>query len=479
MMTHSPTDIWSQVLNLVREELDNPDYNYLLEGTRAIRAEEGTLTVSVPTKFARDWLEARLLPELEELLYNTTGRTWRLLLVDSTGSAPGNSGGSANGANAASSENGKTPMQRDTPGQQRLSFSSSSENAKPRLTAEVAGGTLNSRYTFDTFVVGKANHFAHAAALAVAEEPGFVYNPLFLYGGVGLGKTHLMHAVGHYALENHKGMHVVYVSSERFTNDMVNSIMNKSMTEFRNKYRQADILLIDDIQFVAGKEQTQEEIFHTFNALYEENKQIVISSDRQPREIPTLEDRLRSRFEWGLIADIQAPDLETRVAILRKKALAEGYSTPNEVLTFIAKHVQSNIRELEGALIRVMAYADLHAKPVTPELALEALKDMVSASPVRLITISLIQEIVSEHFGVKVVDMRSKKRTREVAFPRQVAMYLARELTDASLPRIGEDFGGRDHTTVMHACEKIRGESEYDQNLAATLRELRTRLQSS
>ena len=358
-----------------------------------------------------------------------------------------------------------------------MTFNAPEAGAKTRQ-ATLAGGLLHPRYTFDSFVVGASNRFAHAGALAVAEEPGAGYNPLFLYGGVGLGKTHLMHAIAHYATERHGRLHVVYVTSERFTNDMINSIMTKSMAEFRSLYRQADILLIDDIQFVAGKEQTQEEIFHTFNALYEAGKQLVISSDRPPKEIPTLEDRLRSRFEWGLTADIQAPDLETRIAILRQKAITEKYSPPNEVLSFIAKHIRSNIRELEGALIRVMAFAEMHDAPLTVDLAQEALRDVVSAIPVQAVTIPLIQEVVATHFNLKISDMHSKKRSRDVAFPRQIAMYLSRELTDASLPRIGEKFGGRDHTTVMHACDKIKGEMESDASLASTIRELRNRIES-
>ncbi len=474
MMMHSATEIWAQVLTRVREELDNPNYDYLLEGTYAIQAEGNSFRVAVPTQFACDWLKARLRPELEEILSTTTGHQWQLDLVVESDAANKAQTNGANKQQHVGIQVSKAPQQ------QSLSFNAQSVTPakKVQTDAKSIAGMLNPRYTFDSFVVGASNRFAHAAALAVAQEPGRVYNPLFLYGGVGLGKTHLMHAVGRYTLEHHQDMKVVYVSSERFTNDMVNSIMNRTNEEFRAKYRQADLLLIDDIQFVAGKEQTQEEIFHTFNALYEANKQIVFSSDRQPKEIPTLEDRLRSRFEWGLTADIQPPDLETRVAILQKKAISEGYNTSNEVMTFIAKHIQSNIRELEGALIRVMAYADLHGKNPDPELAMEALKDVVSPTAFQQITIPNIQEVVANHFGIKVSEMRSKKRTREIAFPRQIAMYLARELTDTSLPRIGEYFGGRDHTTVIHACEKIKGESSYDTGLAALINELKERLKA-
>jgi chromosomal replication initiator protein len=474
MVTRNAVDIWSQVRDRVRDELDNPNYDYLLEGTRPIEAAEDSLTVGVPSQFARDWLDARLLPELEQFLHAVTGRTLRLTLAVAGGSAE-------NKPSNGSAKEGRSQQakEREIPGQQRLSFhSQASEVGKGSRTTTLAGGLLHPRYTFDSFVVGASNRFAHAGARAVAEEPGAGYNPLFLYGGVGLGKTHLMHAIAHYAAERHPKLHVVYVTSERFTNELINSIMTKSTAQFRSLYRQADILLIDDIQFVAGKEQTQEEIFHTFNALYEAGRQLVISSDRPPREIPTLEDRLRSRFEWGLTADIQAPDLETRIAILRQKALTEEYSPPSEVLTYIAKHIRSNIRELEGALIRVMAFSALHDNSLTVDLAQEALKDVVTATPPQMITIPLIQETVADHFNLKITDMRSKKRSRHVAFPRQIAMYLSRELTDSSLPRIGEEFGGRDHTTVMHACDKIKSESATDANLAATLQELRVRLEA-
>ena len=314
---------------------------------------------------------------------------------------------------------------------------------------------LNPKYTFDTFVIGNSNRFAHAAALAVAEAPAQAYNPLFIYGGVGLGKTHLMHAIGHYILNQNPHSKVVYVSSEKFTNELINSIRDDRNNEFREKYRNVDVLLIDDIQFIAGKESTQEEFFHTFNALHEANKQIIISSDRPPKEIPTLEDRLRSRFEWGLISDIQPPDLETRIAILKKKAKMENLNIPDDVMLYIATKIQSNIRELEGALIRIVAYSSLTNKEVTVELAEEALKDIISDTKPRKITVDLIKEVVAKEFNVKIEDFNSKKRTRAIAYPRQIAMYLTRELTDLSLPKIGDEFGGRDHTTVIHAYDKI------------------------
>jgi chromosomal replication initiator protein len=324
---------------------------------------------------------------------------------------------------------------------------------------------LNPKYTFDTFVVGNSNRFAHAACYAVAEAPAKSYNPLFIYGGVGLGKTHLMQAIGHHILARDSSYNIVYVSSEQFTNELINSIRDDKASEFRSKYRTIDVLLIDDIQFLARKERTQEEFFHTFNALYEANKQLVISSDRPPREIPTLEDRLRSRFEWGLITDIQPPDFETRIAILRKKAQLENFHIPDDVTLYIADYIKSNIRELEGALIRIVAYANIYGQPVTLELATQTLKDILPPPAPRTVTIQTIKETVAEYFGLKLEDLTSKRRPRHLVFPRQIAMYLAREMTDASLPKIGEEFGGRDHTTALHAYEKVSAEQKKDSSL--------------
>jgi len=337
---------------------------------------------------------------------------------------------------------------------------------------------LNPKYTFDTFVIGNSNRFAHAASLAVAEAPAKAYNPLFIYGGVGLGKTHLMHAIGHFILDNNPDAKVLYVSSEKFTNELINSIRDDRNVQFRNKYRNIDVLLIDDIQFIAGKERTQEEFFHTFNALHEASKQIIISSDRPPKEIPTLEERLRSRFEWGLITDIQPPDLETRIAILRKKAKMENLEIPNEVMVYIAKKIKTNIRELEGALIRIMAYSSLTNKEINVELAKEALKDILPESKAKKIDIPLIQKIVGEFYNLSIEDFKSKKRTRAVAYPRQIAMYLSRELTDHSLPKIGEEFGGRDHTTVLHAYDKISKDIEAKPSLKKRIDEIINKIKS-
>ena len=331
---------------------------------------------------------------------------------------------------------------------------------------------LNPRYTFDTFVVGKNNNLAHAASLAVAESPGEIYNPLFIYGGVGLGKTHLMHSVAHFILKNNPSAKILYVTSEKFTNELIDAIRNKnnvSTTEFREKYRNNDVLLIDDIQFIIGKESTQEEFFHTFNALYEAKKQIIISSDRPPREIETLEDRLRSRFEWGLTVDIQPPDYETRMAILRKKEELEGYNIDNEIIKYIATNVKSNIRELEGALTKIVASSKLNNKEINLELAEEALKDLISPNAAREVTPQLIINVVSEHFGITPLDLIGQKRSKELVFPRQIVMYLCGDMTSESLQNIGKALGGRDHTTIIHGTKKIASELKTDENLKNTI----------
>lgn len=333
---------------------------------------------------------------------------------------------------------------------------------------------LNPKYIFNTFVIGNNNRFAHAASLAVAESPSKAYNPLFIYGGAGLGKTHLMHAIGHYILQQNPRTKVLYVSSEMFTNELIKAIREDKNVEFRNKYRSIDVLLIDDIQFIEKKERTQEEIFHTFNTLYEANKQIIISSDRPPKEINTLEERLRSRFEWGLIADIQAPDYETRVAILRNKSELEGLETTDallEVIGVIAEKIQSNIRELEGAFIRVIAYANLTGQKINRELAKEVLKDVFSSKD-RPVTPELVKKYICKHFNIKQSDLESSKRSRNLAFPRQIAMYMCRNMTELSLPKIGEAFGNRDHTTVLHACDKISNELKTNESLRDVLKEI-------
>jgi chromosomal replication initiator protein len=325
--------------------------------------------------------------------------------------------------------------------------------AKDRLaTAKEIG--LNPKYTFDSFVVGPSNRFAHAASLAICDSPAKAYNPLFIYGGVGLGKTHLMHAIGQRVIQKFPKYKILYISSEDFTNQLITAIQNRTTLKFREKYRSVDILLIDDIHFIAGKESTQEEFFHTFNSLYDAHKQIIVSSDRPPKEIQALEERLVSRFEWGLVTDIQPPDFETRIAILKKKSEKETIALPDDVFYFLAEKIRTNIRELEGALIRVVAYAKLIGREISVDLVKEILKDMISEGE-KKITIDLIQRKVSEYFDIKLSDMKVKRRSKAIAYPRQLAMYLTRHLTDYSLPEIGEQFGGRDHTTVLHAYERI------------------------
>ncbi|MBM7552205.1 chromosomal replication initiator protein DnaA [Thalassobacillus pellis] len=445
-------ELWDGTLEKMKEKISKPSFETWLKATKADSLKENTLTIVAPNEFARDWLENQYSKLISETLYEVTGAELETRFI-----IPENKDQSLDEVKLAAK---KIPEVKQNDGD------------------ESPQSMLNSKYTFDTFVIGSGNRFAHAASLAVAEAPAKAYNPLFIYGGVGLGKTHLMHAIGHYVLDHNPNAKVVYLSSEKFTNEFINSIRDNKAVNFRNKYRSVDVLLIDDIQFLAGKEQTQEEFFHTFNTLHEESKQIVISSDRPPKEIPTLEDRLRSRFEWGLITDITPPDLETRIAILRKKAKAEGLDIPNEVMLYIANQIDTNIRELEGALIRVVAYSSLINRDINASLAAEALKDIIPSSKPKVITIGDIQEMVGEKYHVRLEDFAAKKRTKQVAFPRQIAMFLSRELTDYSLPKIGEEFGGRDHTTVIHAHEKISKMLAQDQNLQRELDEIRERLKS-
>jgi chromosomal replication initiator protein len=438
------SDLWNNALAKIEKKISKPSYETWLKSTKAHALQGDTLVITVPNEFARDWLEERYSKLISEIVYEITGEELGVKFIIPQNQADND-----------------------------IDFSNlPKKGKKDDEQPEIPSIMLNQKNTFDTFVIGSGNRFAHAASLAVAEAPAKAYNPLFIYGGVGLGKTHLMHAIGHYVLDHNPSAKVVYLSSEKFTNEFINSIRDNKAIDFRNKYRKVDVLLIDDIQFLAGKESTQEEFFHTFNTLHEESKQIVISSDRPPKEIPTLEDRLRSRFEWGLITDITPPDLETRIAILRKKAKAEGLDIPNEVMLYIANQIDSNIRELEGALIRVVAYSSLINKDINADLAAEALKDIIPSSKPKVITILDIQRVVGEHYNVKLEDFKAKKRTKSVAFPRQIAMYLSRELTDFSLPKIGEEFGGRDHTTVIHAHEKISKLVQTDTQFQKQLREI-------
>ncbi|WP_099158967.1 chromosomal replication initiator protein DnaA [Virgibacillus ndiopensis] len=444
-------ELWVATLEKVEEKISKPSFDTWLKNTKAETLEKDLLIISAPNEFARDWLEGRYTELISDILFELTGArlTIKFVIPES---------------NTEVEDIKPTPKNKP--------------NVNNNQGSDVPKSMLNPNYTFDTFVIGSGNRFAHAASLAVAEAPAKAYNPLFIYGGVGLGKTHLMHAIGHYVRDHNPDAKVVYLSSEKFTNEFINAIMDNKTINFRNKYRNVDILLIDDIQFIAGKESTQEEFFHTFNALHEENKQIIISSDRPPKEIPTLEDRLRSRFEWGLITDITPPDLETRIAILGKKAKAEGLDIPNEVMLYIANQIDTNIRELEGALIRVVAYSSLVNQDIDASLAADALKDIIPSSKPRVITIQKIQEVVGEKYSVKLEDFIAKKRTKSIAFPRQIAMYLSRELTDFSLPKIGEEFGGRDHTTVIHAHEKISKMMENDNLINKDIEEIKEQLKS-
>ncbi|MFC7063034.1 chromosomal replication initiator protein DnaA [Halobacillus seohaensis] len=445
-------ELWDNTLEKIKEKISKPSFETWLKATKADSLNENSLTIVAPNEFARDWLENQYESLITETLQEVTGAQLSTKFI--------------------------IPETKDDQLDDVKLADKKRANVRDKGNEESTQSMLNSKYTFDTFVIGSGNRFAHAASLAVAEAPAKAYNPLFIYGGVGLGKTHLMHAIGHYVLDHNPNAKVVYLSSEKFTNEFINSIRDNRAVNFRNKYRSVDVLLIDDIQFLAGKEQTQEEFFHTFNTLHEESKQIVISSDRPPKEIPTLEDRLRSRFEWGLITDITPPDLETRIAILRKKAKAEGLDIPNEVMLYIANQIDTNIRELEGALIRVVAYSSLINHDINASLAAEALKDIIPSSKPRVITIQAIQELVGEKYNIRLEDFPAKKRTKSIAFPRQIAMYLSRELTDFSLPKIGEEFGGRDHTTVIHAHEKISKMIATDQQIQKELDEITEQLKT-
>ncbi|MCK8826836.1 chromosomal replication initiator protein DnaA [Natroniella acetigena] len=434
-------------MSKIETKLSKPSFETWFKSTKIVTIQGNSLVIEVPNEFAKDWLETRYSNLIKETISEITNDSYNIKFT--------------------------IPQLKET---EEIILEDDSKTLEEKSKQKDNPSVLNSKYTFDTFVIGNSNRFAHAASLAVAEAPAKAYNPLFIYGDVGLGKTHLMHAIGNYTLHHNSNMKVMYLTSEKFTNKLINSIRYDKTIEFRDQYRNIDILLIDDIQFLAGKERTQEEFFHTFNALHDANKQIIISSDRPPKEIPTLEERLRSRFEWGLITDIQKPDLETKIAILKKKATLEDLDIPNNVLVYIANKIKSNIRELEGALIRVVAYSSLINANITINLAQEALKDIVSDSSVtrkpKEITTNLIKKVVAQHYGIGIEDMKSKKRTRAIAFPRQIAMYISRKLTDLSLPQIGNRFGGRDHSTVLHAYNKIKTKIKEEPNFESTINKL-------
>ena len=426
---------WQSVLGQLQMEMPRASFDTWVRDTRPVSYEKGVLTVGVHNAYARDWLESRLASTVARLLIGILNSNVSVDFVVS--------------------QTDENPASTSDPEAAAASIEMASPEARTRNTS------LNPRYTFENYVVGSGNRLAHAACQAVAEKPARAYNPLFLYGGVGLGKTHLLHAIGNSC--HARGLNVLYVSSEEFTNDMVNAIRTHTTQAFREKYRFADVLLVDDIQFIAGKESTQEEFFHTFNTLHGQDKQIIVSSDRPPKSLVTLEERLRSRFEWGLAADIQAPDLETRLAILRSKAERTGRNISDEILDTIAHRVQSNIRELEGALNRIIAFADLSGSSLTPSLVDVALADLLpqrgDIAPEKII------ELVAREWQTTVEALLGRDRSQKIAQPRQVAMYLMRKKTDASLPQIGEVLGGRDHTTVMYAIEKIGNEMETKSDL--------------
>jgi chromosomal replication initiator protein len=520
------TSAWNRSLDGFGDELA-PQHRAFLQLTRPLALVEDTALIAVPNEFAKEVIETRLRQMITEALSGSLGREIRIAVTveqPAASSEPGHPGGPPPPRSALDESLPYSPIRapgtfdRATPGyqddhgtgfrdgtdgspdgigQQSHGLGSVGSTTPDGMTAlrPPAGdrgrldpfaptgrrepeSRLNPKYLFETFVIGSSNRFAHAAAVAVAEAPAKAYNPLFIYGESGLGKTHLLHAIGHYARSLYSGARVRYASSEEFTNDFINSIRDGKADGFRRRYRDMDILLVDDIQFLENKEQTQEEFFHTFNTLHNANKQIVISSDRPPKQLVTLEDRLRNRFEWGLITDVQPPELETRIAILRKKAAQEGLNAPPEVLEFIASKISKNIRELEGALIRVTAFASLNRQPVDLSLAEVVLKDLIPDSEGSEITAAIIMASTAAYFGLSMEDLCGSSRSRVLVTARQIAMYLCRELTDMSLPKIGQQFGGRDHTTVMHADRKIRSLMAERRSIYNQVTELTNRIKS-
>jgi chromosomal replication initiator protein len=435
--------LWDEISSRLRDSLNDATYTTWFADAGPGTLDETAFILLVPNDFTRDWIEGHFRSLLEAIVREALGGDRALRIVV-----------------------------RELPAAARDTYAS----ARPPRSLE----GLNPKYTFDSFVIGSSNRFAHAAALAVAEAPAQAYNPLFIYGGTGLGKTHLLQAVAAYVTEHTGDLSARYVTSETFMNDFINSLRDKRIEGFKQRYRHYDVLLIDDIQFFEHKERIQEEFFHTFNSLYEARRQIVISSDRPPRAIATLESRLRSRFEWGLITDIQPPDLETRIAILRKKVKMDAIHVPDtQVLTFIASRISTNIRELEGALTRVVAFSSLTGRPMTVELAQEVLKDVFPQGEIPEISVEQIQETVVERFGMSMQELTGDRRSQSIVYPRQVAMYLCRELTDNSLPKIGKKFGGRDHTTVIHATSKIAKLIQEDRSVYNLVQELTARIKQA
>jgi chromosomal replication initiator protein len=451
----SSTTIWDQVLSHLEDQVGKHSFSTWFKPTTLLADAGQSLSISVPNLLFVEWLPKHYSVVLAEALRDVGRPDVKLVFVPDGGPKP------------------RIPQAEDIPAAEfgPTIIRTTGEPDPPREEAPRAG-SLIPRYTFDTFIVGPSNQFAHAACRAVAETPSRSYNPLFIHGGVGLGKTHLMHAIGHYVVQHHPGLVLTYISSERFMNEMINAVRFDRILDFRSRYRSVDVLLVDDIQFVSGKEGTQNEFFHTFNALHDAQKQIVISSDRPPHEIPALEERLRSRFEWGLIADIQVPDVETKAAILKRKAEEEGVPLPNDVAMFMASRIKSNVRELEGSLIRLIAYSSLTTKPLTMELAQEVLRNVIDHDE-KAVTIDQIQKFVADFYHLKLHELKSRNNAKSIAMPRQVAMYLCKSLTHASLPEIGRSFGGKHHSTVIHSIKKVeemrKKSSDFDKQVGNLL----------
>jgi chromosomal replication initiator protein len=439
------TGLWQETLALLSHRMDKKNFDTWIKPIRCEFVRENEVKLSVPNKFFLDWLTDHHLEEISDVLQSIVHKPVKIALEIS---------------NVPQAESPAEKPERK----------GEKEQARPQR-----GSNLIPKYTFENFVIGTSNQFAHAASMAVANQPGEHYNPLFIYGGVGLGKTHLANAIGHRSVARRPGLKVFYLSSETFMNELIGSLRRDKMDEFKTKFRNIDILILDDVQFIAGKERTQEEFFHTFNSLYESHKQIVITSDKFPKEIPGLEDRLRNRFEWGLIADIQPPDMETRVAILEKKAENEGVLLPQDVAIFLASNIDSNVRELEGSLTRLGAFASLTRSAITVELAKEVLHNTLSGLQ-KEITVENIQKTICDYYNIKLGDLKAKRRTKNIAIPRQVAMYLCRKHTETSFPSIGDKFGGRDHSTVIHASKAIERRIKEDPFLQNTIEKLERNL---
>ncbi len=461
------SNIWDDILSRVQAKVNRHSFYTWFKPTAFVFDDGRIVTVRVPNPLFKDWITKHYSGVITEALEEVS-RAEVLVNFVATGTAEAEAGAPQTAAESGGGTMDQAPRSIDPNG----------GSAEATLTAvqPTSSAGLNPRYTFDTFIVGSSNQFAHAACRAVAEAPSRSYNPLFIYGGVGLGKTHLMHAIGHYVLSHNRNLVLTYISSERFMNEMINAVRYDRLIDFRERYRSVDVLLVDDVQFLAGKEGTQNEFFHTFNALYDSQKQIVLSSDCPPHEIEQLEERLRSRFEWGLIADIQSPDLETKVAILKKKAEAEAVPLPDPVAIYIAGRIKSNIRELEGSLIRLIAFASLTGRELSVELAQEVLHN-VKDHEEKAVTIDHIQKFVSDYYQLKLADLKSRNNSKSIAMPRQVAMYLCKALTHASLPEIGRSFGGKHHSTVIHSIRKVetlrKGDTQFNMLLNSFMESFR------